>query len=127
MCHERKCHREHVAGRRQPDGWRVFTRPDERAVRAPSHESHACDEGFRPYRQLAVRVLARALLDLSNPDGSATDRESARVFLSGSGMLFHWCRVAALDPWRLVNHAESLTASQGPTQCATLQTLPLRG
>jgi hypothetical protein len=127
MCHERKCRHGHVAERLQPEDWRVFTQPDARPVRAPSHESHACDEGFRPYRQLAVRVLARALLDLSNPDGSATDRESARVFLSGSGMLFHWCRVAALDPRRLVNHVESLTASQGPNQSAPLQTLPLRG
>jgi hypothetical protein len=63
------------------------------------------DVGLRPYRQLAVRVLARALLDLDNPAGSAADRESARVFLTGSSMLFHWCRVAALDPSSIIKHA----------------------
>jgi hypothetical protein len=71
-------------------------------------------------------VLARALMDLSNPDGSATDRESARVFLAGSGMLFHWCRVAALDPWRIVNHAENLKAGLVPGQSTDLHTSPSR-
>ena len=53
---------------------------------------------YRPYRRLAVGVLARALQDLSNPAGTATDRESARVFFTGSGMLSYWCLVASLDP-----------------------------
>jgi hypothetical protein len=79
------------------------------------------DEAFRPYRHLAVRVLARALEDLSNPTGSATDRESARLFLAGSGMLFHWCRVAALDPCRVVNHAERVKAGLGLRQSTQLQ------
>ena len=56
------------------------------------------DEAYRPYRRLAVGVLARALQDLSNPAGTATDRESARVFFTGSGMLSYWCLVASLDP-----------------------------
>ena len=69
------------------------------------------DEGFRPYRDLAVRVLARAFQDLTSPVRSS-DRESARVFLAGSGMMQYWCRVASLDPFCVVNHAEKLTAKQ---------------
>jgi hypothetical protein len=69
------------------------------------------DEQLRPYRGLAVRVLARAFQDLTNPVRSS-DRESARVFLAGSGMMLHWCRVAALDPFCVVNHAEKLAAKQ---------------
>jgi hypothetical protein len=68
------------------------------------------DEALQPYRRLAVRVLACAFLDLANPRGPAGDRESARAFLAGSGMLIHWCRVAALDPSRIVRHAEKLAA-----------------
>ena len=68
------------------------------------------DFGLRPYRQLAVRVLARALLDLSSSSGTRADRESARAFLAGSGMLLHWCHVAAIDPSRIVKHARGLDA-----------------
>jgi hypothetical protein len=68
------------------------------------------DAGLVPYRHLAMHVLARALRDLSNAAGSATDRESARLFLAGSPMLFHWCRVAALDPRLVTRHAARLTA-----------------
>jgi hypothetical protein len=56
-----------------------------------------CEEGFRPYRLLAINVLARAVRDLA-ATASAADRESAKSFFADSGMLFHWCRVAALDP-----------------------------
>jgi hypothetical protein len=55
-------------------------------------------ENFRPYRRLAIGVLALAFADLTGPARSAADRESARAFLAGSGMLFHWCRVADLHP-----------------------------
>lgn len=76
------------------------------------------DEAFLPYRHLARHVLARALRDLSNLAGSPADRESARLFLAGSPMLFHWCRVAALDPRLVTRHAarfaaEDLEASLG--------------
>jgi hypothetical protein len=74
-------------------------------------ESPGTREAFRPYRHLAVRVLARAFDDLANPDGSATDRESARAFLAGSGMLLHWCHVAALDPCCIVSRAQKVTAA----------------
>ena len=68
----------------------------------------ASDEALRPYRQIAVRVLALALRDVANPGGSEADRESARAFLSGSGMLLHWCRVAAVNPNGVVTLAQKL-------------------
>jgi hypothetical protein len=61
--------------------------------------------GLRPYRHLAVRVLAQAVLDLAKPTGSVADRDSARAFLAGSPMLFHWCHVAALEPSWFVKRA----------------------
>jgi hypothetical protein len=72
--------------------------------------SIVCDERLRPYRQLAFRVLARAVLDVMDPGGSATDRESARSFLAGSPMLQHWCHVASLDPDCVAENVERLTA-----------------
>jgi hypothetical protein len=72
--------------------------------------SIACDERLRPYRHLAIRVLARAVLDVMDPAGSATDRESARAFLAGSAMLQHWCEVAALDPDCIAENLDRLTA-----------------
>ena len=67
-------------------------------------------EHFRPYRQLAVRVLAMALRDAADPGGSPADRESARTFVRGSNMLLHWCRVAALDPGCVIGWADKLGA-----------------
>ena len=75
------------------------------------------DAGFQPYRDLAVRVLARAFQDLTSPV-RPSDRESARVFLAGSGMMRYWCRVASLDPFCVVNHADKLTAKQS-ARCRT--------
>lgn len=69
-----------------------------------------CDEAFLPYRHLALHVLARALRDLSSAAGGAADRESARMFLAGSPMLSHWCRVAALDPGLVSRHSARWTA-----------------
>ena len=69
---------------------------------------------FTAYRHLAMRVLARALRDMSDPAGSASDRESARVFFAGSPMLFHWCRVAELDPSAVARNATRVTGQQGP-------------
>jgi hypothetical protein len=74
------------------------------------------DETFRPYRDLAVRVLASAFRDLTKAARSS-DRESARVFLAGSGMMRYWCQVAALDPVGVATHAEMLTAN-GQTRTA---------
>jgi hypothetical protein len=64
------------------------------------------EEALRPYRRLAIRVLERALLDVTNAAGSAKDRESARVFLASSRMLGLWCRVAALDPSYVVGRVQ---------------------
>jgi hypothetical protein len=69
----------------------------------------ASDERLRPYRKLAIRVLARAVLDVTDPAGSANDRESARAFLAGSAMLEHWCHLAALDPDCVAANLERLT------------------
>ena len=77
--------------------------PSDKIVTAP-------DELIRPYRHLALGVVERALQDLLNPAALPADRESAQTFLRGSSMLFHWCEVAALDPWCIVNHAEKLAA-----------------
>jgi hypothetical protein len=62
-------------------------------------------EALRPYRHLAVRVLARAFLDLADGERPA-ERESARAFLAGSGLMCHWCRVAAVDPGWIIRRAE---------------------
>ncbi len=72
----------------------------------------ASGNGFLPYRHLAIRVLASALRDVSSPAASPSDRESARQFFAGSDMLFHWCRVAALDPLRIADHAANLVACE---------------
>lgn len=82
----------------------------------PDPSAGVCDEAFRPYRHLAVRVLARAFLDLADPARSPSERESARVFLAGSGMLFHWCQVAALNPRCIVSRAEKLTEAPRPAR-----------
>jgi hypothetical protein len=63
-----------------------------------------------PYRHLAVRVIDQAFRDLANPIGSIADQESARVFLAGSSMFYHWCEVADLDPAWMVARARKLMA-----------------
>jgi hypothetical protein len=73
-------------------------------------DGRGSDEAFIPYRHLALHVLARALRDLSNAAAPATARESARLFLAGSPMLFHWCRVAALDPRVVTRHVARVTS-----------------
>jgi hypothetical protein len=78
--------------------------------RAFTEGSTAREERMRPYYHLAMRVLARAVLDVMDPTGSAGDRESARAFLAGSVMLQHWCRVAALDPDYVAESLETFTA-----------------
>lgn len=61
-------------------------------------------------RHLAARIIHQAFRDLAKPAGSRRDQESARVFLSGSSMLTHWCAVANLDPDTMVARAKALTA-----------------
>lgn len=66
-----------------------------------------------PYRHLAVRVIDQAFRDLAIPTGSAAGQESAREFLAGNSMLYHWCEVADLDPMWLVARARRLIAAPG--------------
>ena len=61
--------------------------------RASVHE-----ELLGPYRTLALRVISVAVRDLISPGHSASERQSARAFLSGSPMLIHWCSLADIDP-----------------------------
>lgn len=56
------------------------------------------DEGLAPYRTLALRVISLAVRDLITTGQSASDRATARAFLSGSRMLTHWCKLADIDP-----------------------------
>ena len=65
-------------------------------------------ETFRPYKRLAVRVIALALQDAANPVGSPTHAESARTFLAGSPMLRLWCEIAHLDPHSIAVGATAL-------------------
>lgn len=73
---------------------------------------HACDEAFLPYRHLAIQVIDRAFRDVTSATGSVADRESARLFFEDSTMLFHWCRVAAVDPHWMADRAAKLTAQR---------------
>ena len=63
-------------------------------------------------RHLAARIIQQAFQDLATPARSRCDQESARVFLSGSSMLNHWCAVANLDPVWMVARAAKLTSAQ---------------
>jgi len=66
-----------------------------------------------PYRHLAVRVIDQAFRDLASPTGSPADQESAREFLAGSSMFYHWCEIADLDAAWMVARARKLMASAG--------------
>jgi hypothetical protein len=102
-----------------------------RAPVAPPNNDAADEETFRPYRRLALHVLARAVRDLIGPKSLADDRDSARVFFADSRMLAHWCRVAALDPRSLAERAAAadaaLTAgSAGPRRSRPPVSTPTR-
>ena len=71
----------------------------------------ACRAEGAPYRHLAVRVIDQAFRDLAIPTGSAAGQESAREFLAGNSMLYHWCAVADLNPVWLVARARRLMAA----------------
>jgi hypothetical protein len=65
-------------------------------------------EAAAAYRSLALTVIDRAFRDLIVGPCSPADRDSAAEFLAGSGMMQHWCRVAALDPGRVIARAVRL-------------------
>lgn len=77
------------------------------------HARHPASSGSKgtPYRHLAVRVIDQAFRDLARPAGSPADQASARAFLAGSSMLYHWCEVADLDPAWMLARARKLMAS----------------
>ena len=62
------------------------------------------------HRFIAARVIDQAVRDVRNPNGTLTDRASARAFLSGSPMLSYWCDIANFDLSRVVKHARTLIA-----------------
>jgi hypothetical protein len=86
--------------------------------RLSSRQAITADWEGSPCRHLAARIIEQAFRDLVSPVGSRCDQESARVFLSGSSMLSHWCAVADLDPAWLVARAAKLTTAQG-VDCVT--------
>jgi hypothetical protein len=73
---------------------------------------HDLAEEAVSYRRLAMRVIERALKDLARPECGGEDRETAREFLAGSPMLLHWCRVATLDPRRVIASAVAVERRQ---------------
>lgn len=79
--------------------------------------SAAAPELLRPYRRVAVRVIALALRDLANSGESL----AARAFLRDSRLLHHWCAVADIDPARVMARARVvLTELQRPERhCGT--------
>jgi hypothetical protein len=70
-------------------------------------------------RHLAVRVIEQAVRDLSAPDASDADRESARGFLSGSPMLHRWCELANLNPSWMMGRATRLMGPSGRLRIRT--------
>jgi hypothetical protein len=78
-------------------------------------------QGAATHRSLAVCVIHQAVRDVRNPNGAPMDSASARVFLSGSPMLTHWCEVAQFDLNRVLHGARHLMARcdagpRGPRQ-----------
>ena len=64
------------------------------------------------YRRLALHVIKLAFKDIAASTCPPGHRRSAREFLAGSRMFFHWCRVASLDPYRVMARAAALARSR---------------
>ncbi len=89
----------------------MFTRRSNHADIEPRESSGDVaflTEKTRQYRQLAMRVIALALEDLSTPGRAPEDRASARAFFASSWVLDHWCEVARVDAKRLGAYARTL-------------------
>ena len=90
-----------------------------RANGSPSEGKHAIPidvaEETVTYRRLAMQVIQRAFKDIEAPACPPDDRKSARDFLAGSPMLFHWCHVAELDPRRVMARA-TMVGRRRPTE-----------
>jgi hypothetical protein len=72
----------------------------------PAASVGSVQDVLSPYRCLALTVIKRALCDALM--GSQAERDSAREFLVGTPIMRHWCRVAGLDPPRVIMLASHL-------------------
>jgi hypothetical protein len=97
--------------------WRALLSAEEHATAA---SVGSVQDVLTPYRCLALTVIKRAFCDALV--GSQADRDSAREFLVGSPIMRHWCRVAGLDPPRVIMLASHLerrgTARRGRASVA---------
>lgn len=86
-----------------------------RAAKVPADAGIAAErsENFANYRYLALTVIERAFRDMLKGICSSTAREGAREFLVVSPMMQHWCRVAGLDPRRVILRASHLLLDRG--------------
>jgi hypothetical protein len=91
-------------GYRPTASWRVLVSADEHV---PAVGVGAQDL-LSPYRCLALTVIKRAFCDALMGACSSAERDSAREFLVGSPIMRHWCRVAGLDPPRVITLASHL-------------------
>ncbi len=83
--------------------WEALLSVDDHATPASAGSAH---DALSPYRCLALTVIKRAFCDALM--GSQAERDSAREFLVGSAIMRHWCRVAGLDPPRVITLASHL-------------------
>lgn len=83
--------------------WRALLSAEEQA---PAASVSSAQDVLSPYRCLALTVIKRAFCDALM--GSQAERDSAREFLVGSPIMRHWCRVAGLDPPRVITLASHL-------------------
>jgi hypothetical protein len=83
-------------------------------MEASSHGEQAVNaqELLSSYRHLALTVIERAFRDVMMGACSPAERQSAREFLGGSPILRHWCRVAGLDPRRVITLASHLESDR---------------
>jgi hypothetical protein len=72
-----------------------------------SDEQRLRHDLLAPYRHLALMVIELAFRDMTG-NCSPADRESAHAFLAGSSRMRHWCRVAGVDPHRIIIQARRL-------------------
>jgi hypothetical protein len=70
----------------------------------------SCNMRAASFFSVAAHVIDQADRDVRNPNGAPTDSASARAFLSGSPMLSYWCKIAELDPSRVIDRARTLIA-----------------
>jgi hypothetical protein len=85
--------------------WKALLNAEEQA---PAASVFIAQDVLSPYRCLALTVIKRAFCDALMGACSSAERDSAREFLVGSPIMRHWCRVAGLDPPRVITLASHL-------------------